>query len=207
MVGRTQLVQELQRISNSQQIIWSAVSDASSDLRRPALRQTLGENVRDRRPAREPLSLLPEHAQSVTTIHFSRSGTSHVDKHSASGTRSEDCRSPCCRVGVSERMVIGSGRAFRSESARNCALLCSSLLFGMAIFEFCLFSVSKSQIIVTKTSPEMWRQPATDVGSLPIPNTATRFEEFLDGREIADVTYRIDGKALERSLSKAGLIK
>jgi hypothetical protein len=90
----------------------------------------------------------------------------------------------------------------RFESTRNCALLCSSLLFGMAIFEFCLFDLSKSEIIVTKTTPKMWRQPATDVGSLPIPNTTTRFEEFLDGREIADVTYRIDGKGL-REISAA----
>src|SRR5271165_178024 len=91
---------------------------------------------------------------------------------------------------------------FRSESLSNCALLCSSLFFGLAIFEFCLFYVSKSEIIVTKTTPEMWRHLATDVGSLPNPNTATRLEEFLDGREIADVTYRIDGKGL-REISAA----
>lgn len=91
---------------------------------------------------------------------------------------------------------LGTALIFRSESLRKCSLLCSSLLFGLATFEFCLFYVSKSEIIVTKTTPEVWRQPATDVGSLPIPNTATRFEEFLDGREIADVTYRIDAKGL-----------
>jgi len=97
---------------------------------------------------------------------------------------------------------LGPALLFRSESLRNCALLCSSLLFGLAVFEFCMFFVSKSEIIVTKTTPEVWRQLATDVGSLPIPNTATRFEEFLDGREIADVTYRIDGKGL-REISAA----
>jgi hypothetical protein len=91
---------------------------------------------------------------------------------------------------------LGATLLSPSESVRNCALLCSSLFFGLAITEFCLFYVSKSEIIVTKTTPEVWRQPATDVGSLPIPNMATRFEEFLDGREIADVTYRIDTKGL-----------
>ena len=97
---------------------------------------------------------------------------------------------------------LGAALLSRFESLRNCALFGSSLLFGLAIFEFCMFYVSKSQIIVTKTTPEVWRQFATDVGSRPIPNTAIRFQEFLDGREIADVTYRIDAKGL-REISAA----
>jgi hypothetical protein len=35
-----------------------------------------------------------------------------------------------------------------------------------------------------------------DLGSSPVPNTATEFREFLDGRLIGDVTYRIDASGL-----------
>jgi hypothetical protein len=34
------------------------------------------------------------------------------------------------------------------------------------------------------------------LGSFPVPNTATEFKEILDGRLIADVTYRIDASGL-----------
>jgi hypothetical protein len=40
------------------------------------------------------------------------------------------------------------------------------------------------------------------LGPLPVPNTATEFKEVLDGRLIADVTYRIDASGL-REISKS----
>jgi len=84
----------------------------------------------------------------------------------------------------------------RRELLRNGALLCSSVLFCLAMVETGLYYVSKSQIIVTKTFPEAWRQNAMGLGSLPVPNTSTEFKEFIDGRLVADVTYRIDASGL-----------
>ncbi len=70
----------------------------------------------------------------------------------------------------------------RSEALRNGALLCGSVLFSLAIVEVCFYYVTKSQIIITRTVPEAWRVNAMGLGSLPVPNTATEFKEFLDGR-------------------------
>ncbi|MGA6973726.1 MAG: hypothetical protein WBY93_19010 [Candidatus Binatus sp.] len=84
----------------------------------------------------------------------------------------------------------------RSEFLRNGALLCSSVLLSLTGVETCAYYVAKSQIIVTKTTPEEWRQTATSIGALPVPNTATEFKEFLDDRLITDVTYRIDASGL-----------
>jgi hypothetical protein len=84
----------------------------------------------------------------------------------------------------------------RSEALRNFALLCSSVFFGMAVIESSLYFVARSQIIITKTTPATWRREVRDIGSLPIPNSATVFKEFVDGRLIADVTYTIDANGL-----------
>jgi hypothetical protein len=85
---------------------------------------------------------------------------------------------------------------FRSESLRGGALLCGSVLFSLAVVEACLYCVTKSQIIITRTTPEAWRLNAMGLGSFPVPNTATEFKEFLNGRVIADVTYRTDACGL-----------
>lgn len=82
------------------------------------------------------------------------------------------------------------------EALRNLALLCSSILFSLAVVEVRFYYTFKSAIIVTKTYPEEWRRNTASLGSLPVPKTATNFEEFLDGRLLADVTYRIDAKSL-----------
>ena len=83
-----------------------------------------------------------------------------------------------------------------SELLRNGALMCSSVLFSMAVVETCMFYANRSQIIITKTIPVEWRGAETDIGSLPGPNTTTAFQEFLDGRLIAQVTYRFDANGL-----------
>lgn len=92
--------------------------------------------------------------------------------------------------------AITAALLFRSASLRKVALLYSSTLFSLAIVEICLFYVVKSEIIVTRTTPEVWRQNELNVGSLPVPNTATKFKEFLDGRLITDVTYGTDASGL-----------
>jgi hypothetical protein len=84
----------------------------------------------------------------------------------------------------------------RSEFLRNGALLCSSVLLSLTGVETCAYYVAKSQIIVTETIPEEWRQASTSIGALPVPNTATEFKEFLDDRLITKVTYRIDASGL-----------
>ena len=77
------------------------------------------------------------------------------------------------------------------------------MLLGLAVVETCLYYTTRSQIIITKTIPEDWRQDAMDLGPVPLPNSATEFEEFLNGRKIADVTYRIDRNRL-REIPLAG---
>lgn len=84
----------------------------------------------------------------------------------------------------------------RHTALRNGATLCGSVLFGLAVVEASLYYVSRSQIIVTKTVPRAWRRNVTGLGALPIANAATEFEEFLDGRQIVDVTYGIDKAGL-----------
>jgi hypothetical protein len=84
----------------------------------------------------------------------------------------------------------------RREPLRSGALLCSSVLFCLALVETCLYWVGRPQIIVTQTFPQAWRRNAPGLGSLPMPNTATEFKEFIAGRLIADVTYRIDASGL-----------
>jgi len=92
--------------------------------------------------------------------------------------------------------AIAPALLFRSERLRSGALLCSSVLFSLAAIECVLFYALKPEVIVTKTVPETWRRNLAGVGFLPLPNTATRFEEFLDNRLIADVTYKIDCSGL-----------
>jgi hypothetical protein len=97
---------------------------------------------------------------------------------------------------VASAWAIAIAVLARRESARNGALLCGSMFFCLAIVETCLYCVSKSQIIVTQTVPHTWRRNAMGLGSLPVPNTVTEFKEFLDGRPITDVTYRINAGGL-----------
>jgi hypothetical protein len=85
---------------------------------------------------------------------------------------------------------------FRGQYLRDAALLCASVLLSLVAVEACMYFATKSQIIVTKTAPTVWRQKTASLGSLPIPNAATEFKEFLDGRLIDDVTYRIDANGL-----------
>ena len=92
--------------------------------------------------------------------------------------------------------AIATALLSRSLRLRSGALLVGSILFSLATVEGVLFYVSKSEVIVTRTVPEAWRRNAIGVGSLPVPNTTTRFEEFLDSRLITDVTYGIDVSGL-----------
>jgi hypothetical protein len=94
--------------------------------------------------------------------------------------------------------TIAIALAARADATRNRALLCSSVFFCLAMIEITLYFVAKSQIIVTKTIPAKWRGDVNDIGSFPLPNLATEFREFLDGRLIADVTYTIDANGLRR---------
>jgi hypothetical protein len=84
----------------------------------------------------------------------------------------------------------------RPEAVRSHALLGSSVFFGLALVETTLYFVTRSQIIIVRTTPAIWRRNASDIGSLPVPNSTTEFREFLDGRVIADVTYTMDGNGL-----------
>jgi hypothetical protein len=76
------------------------------------------------------------------------------------------------------------------------ALACTSVLLGLSVIEICLYRATRSQTIITKTVPDGWRQDAMTIGPLPLPNTTTEFEEFLDGRMIANANYRIDRNRL-----------
>jgi hypothetical protein len=97
---------------------------------------------------------------------------------------------------VASAWAIAIAAISRRESLRNGASFCSSVMFCLAIVETGLYWVSRPQIIVTKTFPQAWRRNTMGLGSLPVPNTVTEFEEFLDGRLIADVTYRINASGL-----------
>ena len=98
--------------------------------------------------------------------------------------------------------VVASGSAFaiarlmRREVLRNCALLCGSVLFSLAVVETGFYYATKSDIVITETLPQTWRRNVAGLDLLPIPNTATEFKEFLDGSLIADVSYGIDGHGL-----------
>jgi hypothetical protein len=87
----------------------------------------------------------------------------------------------------------------RSDLMRSRALLTSSIFFCMAVIETSLYLVARSQIIIVKTTPATWRREVSDVGSVPIPNSATVFREFLGGRLIAHVTYTIDADGLRKT--------
>jgi hypothetical protein len=84
----------------------------------------------------------------------------------------------------------------RTEALRNAALLCSSVMFGLALVEASTYYIARSEIIVTKTIPEERRLRSIGFGSMPSPNTATEFKEYLGGRMIADVVYKIDASSL-----------
>jgi len=85
-----------------------------------------------------------------------------------------------------------------AEATRSRALLCGSVFFCLAVIEITLYFVTRSQIIITETTPAKWRRDASDVGSLPVPNLAIEFREVLDGRLITDVTYTIDANGLRK---------
>lgn len=89
-------------------------------------------------------------------------------------------------------IVLLSGQ----EVLRNGALICGSVFFSMAVVETCMYYANRSQIIITRTIPVEWRRDEAGIGSQPVPNTTTTFEESLGGRLIADVTYRFDGSGL-----------
>lgn len=84
----------------------------------------------------------------------------------------------------------------RLASVRNGALVFSSICFALATVESVMYYVERSHIILTRTTPTVWRRDLTDIGSLPVPNTAIEFREFLDGQSISDVTYGIDARGL-----------
>jgi hypothetical protein len=84
----------------------------------------------------------------------------------------------------------------RPEAVRNGTLLCSSVLFGLAVIETTLYFVARSQIIIVRTTPAPWRLNKRDIGSMPFPNSRTEFREFLDGRLISRVTYTIEANGL-----------
>src|SRR6202034_3584544 len=58
---------------------------------------------------------------------------------------------------VASAWAIAIAVLSRRESSRSGALLCSSVLFCLDIVETGLYCVSRSQIIVTKTFPQVWR--------------------------------------------------
>jgi hypothetical protein len=84
----------------------------------------------------------------------------------------------------------------RPEVLRNGALVCGSVFFSMTLVETYMYYANRSQIIITRTIPVEWRRDETDIGSQPVPNTTTEFEESLGGRLIADVTYKFDSSGL-----------
>src|SRR5271155_4100834 len=84
----------------------------------------------------------------------------------------------------------------RPEALRNGALICSSVFFSMALVETYMYFANRSEIIITRTIPIDWRQDETDIGSQPVPNTTTTFEEALGGRLIDKVTYRFGDNGL-----------
>jgi hypothetical protein len=86
----------------------------------------------------------------------------------------------------------------RREVLRSGALICSSVLFSMAVVETYTYYANRSQIIITRTKPVEWRRNQADIGigSRPVPNTTITFEEALAGRTIDKVTYRFGGSGL-----------
>ena len=89
-------------------------------------------------------------------------------------------------------IALLSGR----EVLRDGAVICASVFFSMAVVETGMYYANRSQIIITRTIPVEWRRDEADIGSQPVPNTTTTFEESLGGRLIANVTYRFDGSGL-----------
>jgi hypothetical protein len=84
----------------------------------------------------------------------------------------------------------------RLEVLRNGALVCGSVFLSMAAVETCMYYANRPQIIITRTTPVVWRRDETGMGSQPVPNTTITFEESLGGRSIADVTYRFNSGGL-----------
>ena len=80
----------------------------------------------------------------------------------------------------------------RPEALPNGALVCGSVLFSMGLVETYMYYANRSQIIITRTDTgRMAAKPdGHDIGSQPVPNTTTTFEEALGGRLIDKVTYR-----------------
>jgi hypothetical protein len=83
----------------------------------------------------------------------------------------------------------------RPEPLRKIALLGGSVLLCLGIFEACVYYMTRSRIVITKTT-FAWRHDAMGWGDFPMPNAVTQFSEFLGGRLIARVNYRIDANGL-----------
>ncbi|HEV3114742.1 MAG TPA: hypothetical protein VGY99_30010 [Candidatus Binataceae bacterium] len=84
----------------------------------------------------------------------------------------------------------------RREFLRKAALLCGSALFCLAVVETYVYYTTKSQVIITRTTQQAWRRDTMGFGDFPVPNMAIEFKQFLNGRMIGDVTYRIDANGL-----------
>lgn len=84
------------------------------------------------------------------------------------------------------------------ERFRKGALLCASVFLCLATLETALYYASRSQFIITRTSPEEWRMTAMGFADFPLPDSSTDFREFLDGRLIGSVTYTFDRAGLRR---------
>ena len=84
----------------------------------------------------------------------------------------------------------------RAKHLRDAGLLGSSVLFCLGILETSAYYTSKPHLVITDTTPRYWREDAASLGPLPLPATATRFKEFLDGQLISSVTYVIDRNRL-----------
>lgn len=97
---------------------------------------------------------------------------------------------------VTSGWTLAIAWAARREAVRNGALLCASLLFSLAIVETAVYYVARREMIITRTTPATWRIPVKDIGAMPMASAATEFREFLAGRQIADVTYRVDASGL-----------
>jgi hypothetical protein len=97
---------------------------------------------------------------------------------------------------VASASAIAVAALSRPETLRKGALVCGSVLFCLALIEFYIYIITRSQIIITKTDSQAWPSDPMGLGLIFEPNTETRFRELLNGRLIADVTYGIDANGL-----------
>ena len=67
---------------------------------------------------------------------------------------------------VANAWAIAIAVLSRNESLRNGAILCGSVLIGLAVVETCLYYATKSQVIITQTVPREWRRNAVGLDSV-----------------------------------------